>query len=121
MTNIVEVGTYTPTLTNSTNVAASTVSVCQWMRIGNVVAVSGEVTIDPTSANTASDLRLSLPVSSNLSTTGDLGGTANSHNVFGYSSRILASPTDNLARFIFVSDGAAANAGFSFSFMYKII
>src|SRR3989304_10106925 len=57
-------GTYTPTLTNGTNVAASTAFECQWMRIGSVVCVRGKFNLDPTSANTTTILGISLPVAS---------------------------------------------------------
>src|SRR5439155_66361 len=43
-------GTYTPTLTNSVNVAASTAYTCQYLRVGSVVTVSGQMDIDPTGA-----------------------------------------------------------------------
>src|SRR5438093_13362661 len=36
---VLDAGTYTPTLTNSVNVAASTAYVCQYLRVGAVVTV----------------------------------------------------------------------------------
>ena len=66
--------TWTPTLTAVTNVAASTASEGQFMRVGNVVTFSGQVAIDPTAAgNTA--LRMTLPVASNLAATRQAAGT----------------------------------------------
>lgn len=67
-------GTYTPTLTGVTNVAATTSAVCQYMRVGNVVTVSGAVQVDPTAA-AGTALRLSLPVASNLANARELAGT----------------------------------------------
>src|SRR6185369_11101538 len=67
-------GTYTPTLTNGTNVAASTARKCQWIRVGNVVLVSGQLDVDTTSTG-ASELGISLPIASNLATAFDLAGS----------------------------------------------
>ena len=70
-------GTYTPTLTNTTNVSSSTARKCQWMRVGNVVTVSGSVQLTPTSVGAATELQLTLPIASNLATAvaADLAGT----------------------------------------------
>lgn len=54
-------GTYTPTLTNQLNIASSSAGVCQYMRVGNVVTVSGRVTITPTAVGTV-ELLISLPI-----------------------------------------------------------
>jgi hypothetical protein len=69
-------GTYTPSITNSTNVAASTARVCQYLRVGNVVHVSGSVNIDPTSASTNTIFAVSLPIASNLASAWQGAGMA---------------------------------------------
>jgi hypothetical protein len=68
-------GTYTPTLTGVTNVAATTSAVCQYMRVGSVVTVSGRVNIDPTAASAITSIRISLPVASNFAATGQCSGS----------------------------------------------
>lgn len=76
-------GTYTPTFTNVSNVSANAPQVARWLRVGNVVTVSGMINITPTAA-AATIFRLSLPVASAI--------TANSQVVgAGYS--LEASPT----------------------------
>jgi hypothetical protein len=68
-------GTYTPSLTNGTNMAASTAQPLQYMRVGNTVIVGGYVGIDTTSAGaTTTGMRMSLPVASNFTTSTDAGG-----------------------------------------------
>jgi hypothetical protein len=62
---IIDSGTYTPSLTNGTNVAASTAYPCQYLRVGNTVTVSGKVAIDATAA-AAMELGISLPIASNF-------------------------------------------------------
>lgn len=68
-------GTYTPTLTNTTNIASSQNSVAQWIRVGNVVTVSGKVEIDPTAAGIIT-LKISLPIASAFTLDNQLAGTA---------------------------------------------
>lgn len=68
-------GTYTPTITNGANVDSSSAQVCSWMRVGNVVAVSGRVDVDPTvAASTLTAIGVSLPIASALAGSGQLGG-----------------------------------------------
>lgn len=70
-------GTYTPTLTNVSNLDASTAVACQYMRVGNTVTVSGYVSVDPTTATgTLTRLGISLPVASNLGSVANCCGTA---------------------------------------------
>lgn len=75
---IADEGSYTPTLFNTTNVAASTAQTFQYQVIGSVMHVWGEVDIDPTSATTLTVLGISLPASYTycVSATTDLAGTA---------------------------------------------
>jgi hypothetical protein len=67
-------GTYTPSLTNTTNIAASSTSTCQYMRVGDVVTVSGQVTIDPTAAG-ACNMKMTLPIASAFGSSRQAGGT----------------------------------------------
>lgn len=68
-------GTYTPTLTNVTNLAGSTASVMHWIRVGNVVTVAGQIGIDPTAAG-AIELGISLPIASDFGAALRASGTA---------------------------------------------
>lgn len=49
-------GTFTPTGAGIANVASVTPAAAQWMRVGNVVTVSGNVAVDPTSTGTLTAL-----------------------------------------------------------------
>jgi len=111
-------GTYTPTLTNTTNVAASTAFECQYMRVGNVVTVSGEVDIDATATGNAV-LNMSLPIASNLTAATQVGGVAFAALIQqGFA--ILADTSANNALFRGnLSD--AANRSYWFSFTYQIL
>jgi hypothetical protein len=117
---VIKSGTYTPTLTNVTNVAASTAAVCQWMRVGSVVTVSGTVDIDPTAAG-ACVLRMSLPVASNFSAVNNAGGTF-STTTAGQSDNgsIIANVASDVFEFGFNAVNIA-NAKYAFSATYQVI
>lgn len=114
-------GTYTPTLTNVTNITASTAYVSQWMRVGNIVTVSGRVDIDPNlGGSTASELGVSLPIASNFTgaNLNQCNGTFVS-NATGQAGAIFSDATNDRAQFLFLATNTA-NASFSFTFTYVI-
>lgn len=113
--------TYTPTLTNVANVAASTAFACQWMQVGTTVTVSGKVDIDPTSATTLTQLGISLPVASTFATAQQCGGTAAAPAVSGYSAGILADTTNHRAELDFTTATDVANRSWYFSFTYMVV
>lgn len=104
-------GTYTPTISNTTNVATSTSAIFQWLRIGNVVTVSGAVTVDPTTTGDTR-LSLSLPVASDFTTATQCSGTATYDGPFVGGDRlpfkIAADVTNNVAR---LQGGITADPG----------
>jgi hypothetical protein len=76
---MVNSGAYTPSLTNGTNMAASTAYPLQYLRVGNTVVVGGYVGIDATSAGaTYTAMRMSLPIASNFTSSTDGGGSGTS-------------------------------------------
>lgn len=112
-------GTYTPTLTSVTNVAASTASVCQYVRVGNVVTVSGKFDIDCTAAaGAATELGISLPIASNIAGTNDCCGVANATLVF-MTGGIVGDATNNRASFQMACQDSA-NRAMAFTFTYLI-
>jgi len=69
-------GTYTPVVTPVANIDTAVPTVCQWMRVGNVVTVSGRIDIDATlAANTVTTIRVALPLASNLTANGQACGS----------------------------------------------
>lgn len=113
-------GTYTPTLTNTANVAASTAYVTGWFRVGTMITVFGKVDIDVTlSASTATELGLSLPVASNMTGEEDLGGTAISDSVASLAARIKGDATNDRASIVFKAI-SLTNDSYSFEFSYQV-
>jgi hypothetical protein len=114
-------GTYTPTLFNTTNVTASTAYTCQWMRVGNVVTVSGQVDIDATlAASSATELGMSLPIASSLTATEQVAGDAISDAVASLSARVKADATNDRASVVFKAI-SLSNDTYGFTYTYLIL
>jgi hypothetical protein len=113
-------GTYTPTLTNVTNIDSSTASQCQYLRVGNTVTVSGRVLVDATAGATATELDISLPVASNFSSDVNAGGTASATTDAGNSAGILADSANDRAQMAWiVSTNASTSYYFSFTYLVQ--
>ena len=112
-------GTYTPTLTGVTNVAASTAYQCQYLRVGATVHVSGKVDVDPTAA-AATELGISLPVASNFGATEDCAGVGMMPAVSREATAVLADTTNDRASMQWVATDTA-NRSVYFTFTYQVI
>jgi hypothetical protein len=110
-------GSYTPTLTNTTNVAASVSAVCQYLRIDDNVIVHGVIQIDPTAATTTV-FGISLPIASNFGATTDGSGLMGSN--LGVSGAIIASVANDRMDATFISN-STANQNVAFTFQYTVI
>ncbi len=115
-------GTYTPTLTNGANVAASTAFACQFLRVGQIVTVSGSVFMTPTAALADTTLVMSLPIASALTAAAQAGGSGASQTAgsFGESCAIVAEPVTDAASFLFRPVSTAAKT-YAFSFTYQML
>lgn len=113
-------GTYTPTLTNTTNVAASTAYQCQYLRVGSTVTVSGRIDVDPTTASVDTLLGISLPIASNFGGSEDCAGAAAASGIVSESAAINADSVNDRAQMIWVTASDANHAMF-FSFTYQVI
>jgi hypothetical protein len=111
-------GTYTPTWTGLANVASVTAFSCQYMRVGDTVTVSGWVTIDPTTDNTATSLSFSLPINSNTTSVNYLNGTGVTQG--GGSAASISGYGSNTGEFEVIPSLATA-VNYSFIFTYRII
>jgi len=75
-TGAISSGTWTPTVSAGVNVASSTASTGQYIRVGNAVSFSVAVSITPTAgAPTNTTFELSLPIASNFSGSGNLASS----------------------------------------------
>jgi hypothetical protein len=117
--NGMDSGVYTPTLTNVTNVSASTSNQGQWIVVGNVATVSGAISVDPTAAGNV-EVGISLPVASNFTTTFQCRGVAAAAGVAGQSAAIVGDATNNRATLQWVAVDTT-NQEMSYTFMYEIL
>ena len=113
-------GTYSPALTNVVNIAASTNYSCQYIRVGTVVTVSGQVDIDPTATATSTQLGIALPIASALANANECAGTAFSNKVGSMGAAILGDATNDRAQLEYISSNIA-NQTWYFSFTYRIL
>jgi hypothetical protein len=119
-------GTYTPTLTNTTNITSSTVNRATWTRIGNSVTVNLAIQINPTSASgAATTLRISVPIArtTNFSSADNGSGVGatgfvdtRTHNQSG---RILSVSGAQLMEYRFNAQDSSA-ATHSMTFEYRL-
>jgi hypothetical protein len=114
-------GTYTPTLTSVANIDSTTAYACQYMRVGNVVTVSGKITIDA-AANVTTTVRMSLPIASNFASQQQCAGSfvAAVSNTANLSGQIYADATNDAAVFNYGNTVTSA-LDFYFSFTYQIL
>lgn len=114
-------GTYSPTLVNGANVAASTTAMCSWIRVGNIVTVTGRVQADPTTAaGTLTELDVPLPVASNISGSTNLHGVATHHvGTTGSSGFVYGNTTNNRATVRWAANSAAFGS-LAFTFNYLV-
>lgn len=112
-------GTYTPTLTGVANVASSTAFPCQYTRVGNIVTVSGLISVTATLTATSTQIGISLPIASNFAATTDCNGAAGSAGATQVG-RLLADVTNDRAQMNFLSVNTGGN-GMGFTFQYEVL
>lgn len=112
-------GTYTPTLTNIANITSSTAYSCQYLRVGNVVTVSGRVDITPTAA-VGFQMDISLPIASNLANTNELAGVAAGTQTDRLAG-IYGETVNNRASFGGTAPSSGSTIGYLFTFTYRVI
>lgn len=112
-------GTYTPTLTGVTNIDSVTDLGGRYIRLGNIVFVSGAALIDATAAAAATEVGISLPFASTLGSDFVIAGSA-SANAILQPGAILGDNANDRARLQFVAQSAAAQVMW-WTFAYLIV
>jgi hypothetical protein len=117
-------GTYTPTISLLFNLASSTAYVCQYMRVGSVVTVSGKIDITAIHAPLGNaEFEITLPIASSFAADSQCAGTAAmlgsaANTVF----RILADSSNGKADFLGASTLTAdETATLAFTLTYLIV
>ncbi len=118
-TNQIRSWTYTPTLYNTTNIAASSVTLCRRMQVWSVVHVAWRVSIDLT-ATGAYTLGMTIPVASALANAYELSGTDIWEWTAGDTWYIEADATNDRASFKWTGTNVAAHYH-HFTFTYEVL
>lgn len=113
-------GTYTPTLTNTANIASSTAAVTNYMRVGDMVTVSGQFVVDATTITTLTTMGMSLPIASNIGASEDAGGVGGAFVGAGETWAVFGDAANNRVTFQTIIASAASHTVY-FSFMYRVI
>jgi hypothetical protein len=114
-------GFYTPTITNGSNVASSTIAVNRYTRTGNQVFVMGSLSITATAGLTNTNAQISLPFASSFTSTTEARLTGTSYTL-GRADVISgqADVTNDtiLLRWYPSASGAVV---FNYVFMYEVV
>lgn len=112
-------GLYTPAISNTTNISASTMHECQFSKNGNSWEVSGYFTVTPTLTATVTTFDLSLPISTGFADIGKCGGTAE-NGAIGLGAQISANVGTGNAQVKFLSIGTGSvDLFFKLQFRYS--
>jgi len=112
-------GTYTPTITLVSNAASSTARVCQYLRVGSVVTVSGYVTVTATTPAVSSRIYMSLPISSSFTSTAQAGGAGGVPGGANIGTIIFANSTATTVSMDFLPVAGATD--YWFTYTYQIL
>lgn len=114
-------GTYTPTLTNISNTSTHSANQSQWMRVGNVVTVSGYLSVTST-ATAICSFTISLPIASAISNIYELGGSATGYGTSTPTlGRITGYATTDTALVEYSGSVALSPFTFSYTFTYLVL
>lgn len=114
-------GTYTPSLTAVANVAASSAVTATYTRTGTTVTVLGQISITATTANTNTQLRVSLPIASNISAVQSVGGAGASVTAGTYGAGVgINGDATNDAAVFNLRPTVNTSVAYAFSFTYRI-
>jgi lysophospholipase L1-like esterase len=110
-------GSYTPSLTNTTNITSSNLTQAYYTRVGNIVHVMISGTFAPTLAATATVLTVSLPFTTSVTAqlycgVGSIG--LNSGTI--YTNGLVSVNSGTTATLNFISGATTTTANFSISF-----
>lgn len=114
-------GTYTPVLDETANITSSVNFVAQYMRVNDVVTVSGRVTLTLTAGAVLAKLRMTLPIESSIDAIREVAGTAVSSDVAGLCGRITADLGTQIAELQILTADFGSARDYSYHYTYLIV
>lgn len=122
--SVISSGVYTPTFTAGANVSAGTPYQATYTRIGNIVHVAGRLDIDPTSGSAQTQMRISLPIASNIGAVEDVAGVAVPSSNAGAgceAGAIKGDATNDAAYLDYYCGTNVLNQELMYTFQYRVI
>jgi hypothetical protein len=114
-------GTYTPSATAVANVDSATPGLAKYLRVGNIVHVSGSIVVDTTAgAPTVTRLRLSLPIASALTNSNQLDGVLCADSSVNWSGFVLGDAANDAAELYWNVYTSNAQT-YRYTFSYQVI
>lgn len=116
----IDADTYTPTITNTTNIDSTTAGLGFYQRIGDIVIVEVPVLINTTTTG-VTVIGVSLPIASDLAAATDLSGLGSApHDAGPDSGHIVGDLTNNRATYTFY-ENFAGDITHRLRFSYRVL
>jgi hypothetical protein len=111
-------GTYSMTPVGVSNIVSTAATTCQWMRVGNVVTVSGYADVTP-NATTATTYGIPLPIASAFTNTQQGSGSTGAFDTVYTSGRIYPDFSNDRMEVVHgsMTGGAARQVWFHFTYV----
>lgn len=114
-------GTYTPTASAATNLDSTpTMTLAQYIRVGNTVTVSGRFTADPTLTAQTTSFEITLPVASDISNAYEAAGTAVCGNIVSMCADIIGVAGNDTAKIQWKATDVTSQS-WSYIFTYQVL
>jgi hypothetical protein len=91
----------------------------QYIRVGNVVTVSGRFTADPTTTTTATSFEITLPFGNTVGAASDVAGVAFCGAISGQGAEIFGSVINSSAKIRWIAVDVTSQT-WSYTFTYKV-
>ena len=88
---------YSPNAAAITNVTTVTPSEAMWQKVGSIVTVNGVIQVSPTTLNVTTDVKIPLPIPSDLKAQHFLAGSGSTHNRANNTDSVIGDSTDDSA------------------------
>lgn len=112
---------YAPTVSAEANTTGTpTMSTIKYSRVGSVVTMSGQFTVDPVLTATITSFEFTLPVASNLGAASDVSGVAFCGAIAGMGAEIIAVAANDTAKVQWVSSDITSHT-WSWTAQYTVI
>lgn len=112
-------GIYTPVIAGVANVGSTTISEAMWTRNGEIVTVTGNVSVNTTASGAASEVSISLPIISDFPAAQFLVGQAVARGRPDHCASVIGDAATNTARMAWTAQ-TNSGVGWGYTFSYRV-